>query len=254
MLNSNLQKLKILLVLATVSTLTAVASASFGADNTTPSFLDPNSRSAETTVGSLPQSNQWLYDRTSAFVYLGYDSLVLNNPTLKFNHFTTDVGAPQFNFISLDSFMRLWSLASPERTSIFGKFAFWGQFSLGFGSRNGSLYDQDIETSLPAETSTLSTLFGKAGLQLVYDYPTWIKPYLGMSMSWYGYMHNSSMSGASAQGSGTFYGPAAGLHLLLGFLGRISIYGEVQKILAQPGDNQIFADSTNFNGGIGFAF
>jgi hypothetical protein len=253
MLNFRLHYLSFILAL-----LVTTASLAFGSfavaetNSSAPGFLNTNDSGA--LVGSLPSSNQWLYDRPSSFIYLGFDNLVLKSPSLQIDHFTSNLGSPHFNFFSLASFMRLFSLAPPENNSIFGQFSFWGQFSVGLGSRDGSLYDNSMGTALPAESSNVLALFGSVGVQFVYDYLNFFKPYVGMSTTWYGYRHSSSMSGAVSQGGGDYYGPTLGAHIPLTFLGRFSIFGEVQKILTTPGDGQIFAESTNFNGGLGFTF
>jgi hypothetical protein len=206
------------------------------------------------TVGSLPSSNQWLYDRTSAFIYLSYNSLVLKSSALNVGHFTSNLGGSDFKYLSIDSFMRLFNLASPEGPSLFGRFAIWGEISVGLGTRDGDLYDNDLHSALPSETSTLTTFFGKAGLQLVYDRLTWLKPYIGVSSTWYAFRNSSSMSGAVAEGGSSVYAPVAGVHIPITFMGNVSAYGEVQRVNAQGQSGQLFANSTAFDGGFGFSF
>jgi hypothetical protein len=209
---------------------------------------------SSTTVGSLPSSNQWLYDRTSAFIYLAYDSLVLKSPNLNISHFTSNLGSTDFKYVSVDSYNRLFNLSSPEGPSFWGKLGIWGEFSAGLGTRDGDLYDNDLHSALPSETASLTTLFGKIGIQLVYEPITWIKPYIGISNTWYAFRHTSSMSGAVKQGGSSYYAPAIGAHIPLTFLGKVSAFGEVQEVNVQTGGSQLFANSTNFNGGLGFSF
>lgn len=223
--------------------------------NTSSQAIESTKTTESTTlIGHLPYSNQWLFDRTSAYLYLSQSAVRLTGSQLKFNHFTVDYSDSKMNYYSLDYFTRLLDLANVEGTSFFRHFGVWSEYSIGFGSRRGQLFDNTFQTSLNSESSDLTMILGKLGLELVYDQVSWFKPYVGISSSWYQYRHNSSLNSAEDQGSGGFYGPVLGAHMPLRFLGKASVYLESQKATAVGGNKSIVSDSTNTNFGLGLLF
>jgi hypothetical protein len=204
-------------------------------------------------VGTFPYSNQWIFERTSSFLYISANRTPLISSTFTNTHYQTNFDSKNFDSLSIDYFSRFFGLAKAESPSFLRNFSFWGRYSLGFGARQGQLSDSNVQLS-SIERGTMMAISSRFGLLLCLDSIAWIKPYIGIEISPYFFRQSADLSGAEVQGSSFLYGPAFGVHLPLFFENRASIYGEIRSQLAAQNSGQIFSDNINGDLGVGFAF
>jgi len=204
-------------------------------------------------IGNLPYSNQWVYERSSSFLYLNYDSETLASGTINVSHFQTQYSSPRFNLLSLDFFSRILTLADPLGSSFLRKFSFWGRYKVGFGIAEGSLVDLTGAINLPAEKSSLLVLEGGVALTLVYDWSEWVQPFIGVNFKPYYFRNTSSMTTAETEGSANLYGPSIGVHLPVLFSHKGSLFAELHQDIPATSD-QIFTKELAGDFGAGITF
>lgn len=245
-------KKAIFLVLSLV--LGGVASAQVESKPITNSIGNRDSDDSVRVIGNLPYTNQWVYERSSSYLYLNFDSATLASRNINVSHFQTQFPSNRFNLLSLDFHSRLFSLAEPLGTSFFRRFSFWGRYKLGFGLVDGALFDITQGTSMPADRSSLLVLQGGVGLEFAYDWSDWVQPYIGLNFKPYYYRNTSSMSSAEAEGNNSVYGPSVGVHLPVLFAHKGSLFAELHEDLVTQGSTQIFAKELAGDFGVGLSF
>ncbi len=204
-------------------------------------------------IGNLPYSNQWTFERPSNYLYLSFEQVTMASPSIKVSHFE-NIYSANLGVLSVDYFSRLFGLADPTSNSFFKRFGFWGRYRVGVGVAQGSLADEDTNTVLPTEKSSLFVLEGALQANFSYDWSEWVQPYIGFGFKPYYYRNGSSMGGAESEGESFSYGPAIGVHLPVLFSHRGSIFGEVHNDIAPSGSNQIFGSYAGVDFGLGVVF
>jgi hypothetical protein len=235
-------------------TSTALGQTFAGSGSTTNSVGSRDSDDSVRVIGNLPYSNQWVYERSSSYLYFNLDSATLVSQNINVSHFQTQYSSTRFNLLSLDFHSRLFSLADPLGSSFFRRFSFWGRYKLGLGMIDGALMDMTQGTLLPAEKNSLLVLQGALALDFAYDWSDWIQPYIGFNFKPYYYRNTSSMSSAEKEGNSSIYGPSVGVHLPVLFSHKGSLFAELHEDLVTQGSGQIFTNEVAGDFGVGLTF
>lgn len=204
------------------------------------------------TVTGLPYSTQWIYERTSSFVYLSYNSAQMQDSTLGIDHYLADFGDKNFGYPAFDLFNHIVSFGDPESRSPWREISLWGRYSLGFANRKGNLSDSRVAIDPNLEKSSLFIFSTRIGALLSCDHWDSFKPYAGIEISPYFFRQSADISGAEQQGASYSYGPVVGAHLPLLFSGKASILTEYRHSTAGNG-SRIFGSMGAFSAGLGLA-
>ena len=204
-------------------------------------------------VGILPQSTQWIAERTGSFLYLSYNATRLASQRLVTAPYISDYGSREYAYPGFDFFSRLFSFANPESTSFFRNFAAWGRYSLGVAIRKGQLSSTMTPIDSSVEENSLLLISGRVGFLLGFERWQWFRPYLGMEISPYGFRNTSGISGAELQGGAFTYSPVIGSHFPL-FSGKVSLMAEARKIFPYTTSGQLFDKSSAYTLGLGVTF
>ena len=214
----------------------------------------PETAPRNQVVGSLPYSNQWVYDQRQSYLYLTFNHGALANSLFLTQHFSSDFGNKNFDYPSIDYFVSMFNFAGAESTSVLRKFSLWTRYGIGFGTRRGELQSPDFTVASSSESAYLTALTFKVGPLISIDLGDWIQPYAGVEFSPFFFRHSSSLDGAESQGAGVLYGPVAGLHFPIFFSHRASLYTEVRRNIVLSDDKNVFGSSTTMGAGLGMVF
>lgn len=205
-------------------------------------------------VGSLPYSNQWIYDDRQSYLYLALNQGQLAQTGISVNQFQSDFGSKSFLFPSIDYFGKLFALAGQESGSQLRNFNFWGRYGLGFQAIDGHLIDPGTSLDNPAEHSSFLSLTMKVGPFFSYDGVSWVQPYIGIEIEPFAYRLSSTTEGAEANGAGALWGPAVGVHLPLFFDHHGSLFGEARRDFILSDSGGVYAPGIAADVGMGLVF
>ncbi len=215
-------------------------------------FATPAYANEAEIVTGLPYSTQWIYERTSCFVYLSYNSAQLRDSTLNTDQYSANFGNKGFDYPAFDLFNHIVSFADPESSSRFRDVSLWGRYSLGFADRKGSLSNSRVSLDPNLEKSSLLILTAKIGALLSFDRWDFVKPYAGIELSPYFFRQSADITGAEQQGASYSYGPVVGAHLPLLLNGKVSFMTEYRHSTAGNG-SKIIGSSQALSAGMGLA-
>ena len=215
---------------------------------------DSPTRGTSETVGSLSYTNQWIQEKNTTYLYIGYNSASLASPTISENQYTTTFSSNAYSHPSVDLFTHFFSFAGPEARSWARDLSVWGRYSLGIADRKGYVSSSSTPIDSSVTSDSLLIVDGRIGLLLGFDRWSWFRPYVGLEISPYMYRNTADINGAEQQGGNMTYGSVFGAHFPIFFSGRGSILGEYRRTVAALGTGQLFSNANNFYAGMGLAF
>jgi hypothetical protein len=222
--------------------------------NAEPQAPTDSSPESNFEVGQLPASNQWVFDRAHASLYLGASQFHLASRLHSNSHYLVNFKSTQASAPELDYFFRIMNFSDPEGRSILRYASLWMRYSLGVLYMRGNIQDTKLRFTSSAESAFLATLYGRVGLLVSVDRMSWLHPYLGLQINPAYSRLGSSLSGAEQQGAATSYGPVAGLQFLDLFHSRVSIYAEYRRDQMIRDDLKLFASGNAGEMGLGYVF
>jgi hypothetical protein len=196
--------------------------------------------------GILSQSNQWKYDETDSYVYLGIERTRLLSGNWNIGHFTVSSksGGDSQSVFMLSSQARIYG---GENIS------FWGDYALGIHYQDASLYDRNHGTYLVAENSQVMLLPLRLGFNFSWDRWHFVVPFLGLQATENIYRISSSLSSAERQGDFLTFGPSVGVHVNMTALAKVSLILEVeQQQMLQTAEGM--QSSADYMAGLGWYF
>jgi hypothetical protein len=229
------------LVLATVS---FARMALQGAESPTPV-------SSTSSLGSLPYSNQWVYEAPQSYLYITANNGNLASSTLAIKNFRSDFGGESFWYPALDYVTRLFSFGSLEGDSFLRYISVRSRYGIGLITLSGKL--SDSQTALTsAENSSMLGLALRLGPQVSFERWKFMTPYIGAEVTLLGYRHNATLNGAESQGISTLLAPTAGLQFHL--WERIGVIAEARYDFKVQDSEGLFAGGTHYALGAGLVF
>jgi hypothetical protein len=242
-----------LLVFASLATNSAFAGQS-DADSNSVFGLPVSTTSPSEVVGSLPYTNQWISEKTNAYLYVTYNSSQMGTNTITVGQYTANFGNAGYSFPGIDFFSHLTALAGPESKSPLRDFSLWGRYSLGFANRDAQLSAAVTPIDGSVEKDSLLIFSARIGLLAGYERLNWFRPYAGIEVDPYFFRNTSGISGAEEQGGNFNFGPVIGAHFPVFFSGKGSILAEYRRVIPLTGSGQIYSSSNNYTAGMGLTF
>jgi hypothetical protein len=203
-------------------------------------------------IGKLGYSNQWVYEKPASFLYLGLSAQKMAFSTLETGNFTTQFSSESFMLPSLEYFVRVARLASPESGGSLADLAFWSRYSLGGALRKGALSPHSGGLSDSSNTSSL--LIGELRAAVGFSFERWdhFIPYIFGGGLAFGYRHSAPVDGAEAKATGFGYEASAGFHLPGLFVSRLAAYLEGRYAHVSQSSTPLLRSGAALSAGVGF--
>jgi hypothetical protein len=219
-----------------------------------PFGLPATAKENTSQIVGLPESTQWVSEKTGSFLYLTAARTSLQNSVIQVGDYSSNYSANSFSIPAVDYFTRFFTLQSIESKTLLSQISIWGRFGVGLTVQSGQVSSIQGDINSSAENSSLLIFQGKLGVLAGWDRFQWMKPYLGLQVIPYYFRNSSQISAAEQEGENFCYGPVMGTHLPLFFDGKGSILAEYQRWLPASGSGQLFAQANQWLFGLGLSF